>query len=82
MLTFLECVANLLGTFVDSGRRQLNSTHRADMESAISQHKHQSQIMLSEFNKAKELLNQKLHATEKRYVAMFSFFFSLMLKLL
>lgn len=46
--------------------QQFNSTHHVEMESLQSQYKHQSQIFLNEFNKAKELLNRKLHDAERK----------------
>lgn len=48
--------------------QQLISAHRAEMESLTSQHHHQSQLLLTDFNRAKELLGAKLQETEMRCI--------------
>lgn len=50
--------------------QQLITAHSVEMESLISQHKHQSHLLLKNFNKAKELLNAKLEEAEKRWVTL------------
>ena len=50
--------------------QQLITAHNVEMESLMSQHKHQSHLLLKNFNKAKELLNAKLEEAEKRWVTL------------
>ena len=46
---------------------ELSAASRAEMDSLICQHKHQTQLIINEFNRAKEILTRKLNETEKRY---------------
>ena len=45
---------------------QLSSAHRAEVDSLHSQQRHQTQLLLNDFNKAKQLLTTKLQETEQR----------------
>ena len=45
---------------------QLSSVHRAELDSLHSQQQHQTQLLLNDFNKAKQLLTTKLQETEQR----------------
>lgn len=44
----------------------LLSVHRAELESLHSQQRHQTQVLLNDFNKAKQILTLKLQETESR----------------
>lgn len=46
--------------------KQLSASHHVEMESLASQHKHQTQLLLADFNQAKELLNRRLSELEKQ----------------
>jgi hypothetical protein len=44
----------------------LTSVHRAELDALHSQYRHQSQALLNDFNKAKEILTLKLQESERR----------------
>ena len=46
--------------------QQLSASHHVEMESLASQHKHTTQLLLADFNQAKELLNRRLSELEKQ----------------
>ena len=49
--------------------QQLSAAHHAEVDSLSSQHRHQTQLLLADFNKAKEMLNARIMELEKQSVA-------------
>jgi len=48
--------------------QELLKAHKAELKSTASYHDQKTQLLLAEFNKAKDILNQELFITKEKYL--------------